>query len=170
MPSGPVARVHRHSPAPTSLVKVIPVAAGLVFRKGTLLITQRHAADHLGGLWEFPGGKCEPGESYPEALRRELREELGIEVEVLHRFETVDHAYPDRVVHLEFFVCRWLGHEPRALGCAQFRWVGAEEIRQHAFPPADATLLSRLEAETGLWSEPGTGAGGVGEREDGEGG
>jgi mutator protein MutT len=132
-------------------VKVVQVAAGLIFRQGTLLITQRHAHDHLGGLWEFPGGKCELGESYPDALHRELREELGIEVTVLERFESIDHAYPDRAVHLEFFVCRWLAREPQALGCAQFRWIQPQEFDHYPFPAADARLLERLRTATDVW-------------------
>ena len=63
-------------------MKVINVAAGLVFRTGTVLITQRHTHDHLGGLWEFPGGKCEPGETFDVALRREVREETGLDIEL----------------------------------------------------------------------------------------
>jgi len=132
-------------------VKALQVAAGLVFRNGLILITQRQAEDHLGGLWEFPGGKCETGESYPDALRRELREELGIEVAVGDRFESVDHAYPDRTVHLEFFVCRWLAHEPQALGCAQFQWIGPDALENYPFPAADARLLMRLRANRTVW-------------------
>jgi mutator protein MutT len=135
----------------TLLVRIINVAAGLVFRQGTVLITQRHADNHLGGLWEFPGGKCETGESYPDALRRELREELGVEVTVRERFACIDHNYPDRTVHLEFFVCHWRAHEPQPLGCAQFQWVGPDELDHYRFPPADAALLVRLRAARILW-------------------
>src|SRR3954468_16443849 len=73
---------------------MIEVAAGLVFRSGKLLITQRYPEAHLGGLWEFPGGKREPQESFSECLQRELMEELGIEVEVLDLVETITHEYP----------------------------------------------------------------------------
>jgi mutator protein MutT len=75
---------------------VIEVAAGLVVRDGKILITQRLAEAHLGGLWEFPGGKRERGETYPQCLRRELREELGIEVRVGELVEDVTHPYPAR--------------------------------------------------------------------------
>src|SRR5438552_8056365 len=102
----------------TPALQVIDVAAGLIFRDGKLLITQRPADAHLGGLWEFPGGKREPHESYKQCLARELREELGIEVEVGQLFETVTHEYPGKSVHLKFFLCRWKQHEPRPLGCA----------------------------------------------------
>src|SRR5688572_28642835 len=75
---------------------IIQVSAGLIFRSGQLLITQRHADAHLGGLWEFPGGKREPGESFEQCLARELKEELGIEVVVGELFESVTHAYPEK--------------------------------------------------------------------------
>jgi mutator protein MutT len=74
-------------------VKAIDVAAGLVFREGKLLITQRHPEAHLGGLWEFPGGKREPGETFERCLARELREELGIEIQVGELVESLTHAY-----------------------------------------------------------------------------
>lgn len=129
----------------------IAVAAGLVFRHGRVLVTQRRASDHLGGLWEFPGGKCESGESYPDALRRELREELDIEVEVLDRIQMVDHAYPDRFVHLEFYRCRLIAREPSPLGCAQVAWVLPGDLASYSFPPADARLLDDLRQSPWLW-------------------
>lgn len=130
----------------------IEVSAGLVFRQGRVLIAQRHPQAHLGGLWEFPGGKRHDGESFEECLARELWEELGIEVEVGERFESVTHEYPERIVHLEFFVCRWQRHEPRALGCPAFAWVRPAELARYEFPAADARLLEKLAATTSLWS------------------
>jgi len=129
----------------------VEVAAGLVFRQGRVLITQRHADDHLGGLWEFPGGKREPAESFEECLVRELREELGIEVEIGRILESLTHAYPEKTVVLKFFQCRWKEHEPRALGCPAFKWVTAEELRDHEFPAADARLLQWLQNSPELW-------------------
>lgn len=123
---------------------MIEVAAGLVFRAGKLLITQRHAGAHLGGLWEFPGGKRHPDESFETCLQRELREELGIEVAVGKLLETIEHTYPEKTVLLKFFSCDWLRYEPRALGCPDFRWITREELGQFQFPPADARLLKKL--------------------------
>ena len=136
-----------------TLMKVTDVAAGLVFREGRLLITLRHADAHLGGLWEFPGGKREPEETFEECLARELREELSIEVTVGGLLESLDHEYPDRIVHLKFFRCVWRQNEPQALGCAAFKWVTAAELNDYAFPAADARLLETLRQDARLWVE-----------------
>ena len=131
----------------------IEVSAGLVFRDGRLLITRRPEGGHLAGLWEFPGGKREVGETFEECLRRELREELGIEVEVAERVESLTHRYEERTVHLEFFLCHLREHEPRAIGCPAFAWVSQEELTGYAFPAADARLIGRLRAERRWWEE-----------------
>ena len=130
---------------------IIDVAAALVFREGKLLITQRYSDAHLGGLWEFPGGKREQNETFEACLRRELREELGIEVAVGELVESLTHAYPEKTVHLKFFRCRWEEHEPQALGCSAFRWVTAGELKDYAFPAADARLLGSLKENAGIW-------------------
>jgi mutator protein MutT len=124
--------------------EIIEVAAALVFREGKLLITQRAPDAHLGGLWEFPGGKKEKEESYQECLARELREELGIEVEIGDLFESITHQYPEKRVHLKFFRCRWRAREPEPLGCDAVAWVGPMELEGYSFPAADALLLARL--------------------------
>jgi len=133
-------------------VKFIEVAAGLVFREGKLLLTQRYAGAHLGGLWEFPGGKRELDESFEQCLHRELREELGIEVEILGVVETLTHAYAEKTVLLKFFRCRWHRYEPQPLGCPAFQWIEKEELDRYEFPAADATLLQRLRSEPWLWN------------------
>ena len=130
---------------------ITEVAAGLVFRDGRLLITQRQAGAHLGGLWEFPGGKREKPESFQACLRRELREELGIEVEVGELVETITHQYPEKTVRLKFFRCDWREHEPRNLGCPDFQWVKLEELAGYKFPAADARLLEKLKITPALW-------------------
>jgi len=122
----------------------IEVAAGLVFRDGKLLITQRPADTHLGHLWEFPGGKREPGETFEICLERELREELGTDVEVGGLIEELTHDYGTLSVYLRFYRCRWLRHEPRPLHCQALAWIDAEQLGQYAFPAADARLLTRL--------------------------
>jgi mutator protein MutT len=131
--------------------KIIEVAAGLVFRQGKLLITQRHAGVHLGGFWEFPGGKREPNESFADCVRRELHEELGIEVEVGELLDSITHTYPEKTVHLEFYRCAWQANEPQALGCPAWAWVGPEELACYKFPDADARLLKKLRHSPELW-------------------
>ena len=131
--------------------QIIDVSAALIFHKGTLLITQRHADSHLGGLWEFPGGKREKDETFEQCLVREIREELGMEIAVGELFEEITHAYEIKTVHLKFFVCEWLQGEPQTLGCAAFRWIGKDELAKYKFPPADARLLKKLAADVRLF-------------------
>ncbi len=137
----------------TPPVKIIEVAAALVFRNGKLLITQRFDDAHLGGLWEFPGGKRENGESFEECLVRELREELDFEVSVGELVESITHPYPEKTVHLRFFRCGWIAREPRPVGCRALAWVAPAELETYAFPAADARLLSMLKAQTNLWED-----------------
>ena len=129
----------------------VEVAAGLVFHDGRLLITQRPASGHLAGLWEFPGGKREPNESFEQCLHRELQEELGIEVEIHEEVESITHDYPEKRVHLRFFRCSWKRHEPQTVGCSAFRWAGATELAEYEFPAADARLVAKLCRRAGLW-------------------
>ena len=131
----------------------IEVSAGLVFRDGKLLITQRHKDSHLGGLWEFPGGKREANETFEECLVRELREELGIEVEVGELLESLTHTYPEKTVSLKFFRCRWLKNEPRPIDCSDLKWIAAAELQDYEFPEADAKLLEMLAGSPGLWTQ-----------------
>jgi mutator protein MutT len=138
-------RITHHVSAP------IEVAAALIFRCGKLLIAQRHAGAHLGGLWEFPGGKRRPDETFEECLARELREELGIEVTIGGLFETLTHQYPGKTVHLKFFRCQWKQNEPQALDCAAFKWISADELEEYTFPEADALILQRLREQAELW-------------------
>jgi mutator protein MutT len=123
---------------------VTEVSAALIFRSGKLLITRRHSDAHLGGLWEFPGGKREPDETFEQCLAREIREELGVEISVGKLFESVTHAYPEKTVRLKFFVCRLERGEPQMLGCAAFKWISAAELDNYQFPAADTKLLEKL--------------------------
>lgn len=130
----------------------IEVAAGLLFRKGRLLITQRKPGSHLGGLWEFPGGKRESGEPFEQALQRELNEELGVVVSVGELLDTVEHSYPEKRVLIRFYVCHLLEGEPKPLDCHDLRWVQQFELSQFKFPEADAHLLTRLASEDRFWT------------------
>ena len=132
-------------------MKIIEVSAGLVFRANKLLITQRHANAHLGGLWEFPGGKRETDETFKQCLARELREELGVDVVVGELVETITHAYPERTVLLKFFLCKLPTGEPQAIDCAAIKWVNREELATHDFPGADTRLIAQLLTDDKLW-------------------
>jgi mutator protein MutT len=132
-------------------VKIIEVSAALIFRDGKLLITQRHAKSHLGGLWEFPGGKREAGETFEQCLVREIREELGVEISAGKLFEEIIHDYPEKSVRLKFFICRLLSGEPLPLDCAAVKWIGRSDLATHAFPAADAQLLEKLKSPHLTW-------------------
>jgi mutator protein MutT len=121
----------------------IEVVAGVIERDGKILIARRRAGAHLGGLWEFPGGKPEPGESLEAALRREIEEELAASATVGERIETIDWCYPDKRVRLHFFRCGLRG-EPRALEGQEMAWVSPHDLRRYEFPAADAALIERL--------------------------
>jgi mutator protein MutT len=127
-------------------LKAIEVSAALIFRNGKLLIAQRHANAHLGGLWEFPGGKREAGETFEQCLVREIREELGVEISIGELFEEIAHEYPEKTVRLKFFLCKLIRGEPQLLGCAAFKWIGRSELPDYEFPAADARLLEKLRA------------------------
>jgi len=126
------------------------VAAGLVWDDhGRLLIAQRPAAGLLGGLWEFPGGKQEPGETLPECLRRELREELAIEVAVGDLFCVVRHAFTHFRITLHAFTCRHTSGEPQLIGAQATAWVTPEQLDRRAFGKADRGVIAQLRARSG---------------------
>lgn len=147
---GPAGQARPTAPASAAL----EVAAALLFRRGKLLLTRRRQEDHLGGLWEFPGGKREPGETSAECLRRELREELGIDADVLEVVARITHDYPDRRVRIEFFRAQLRRGEPRPLGCQSVAWVTPEQLASYEFPAADARLLLKLRTSPELWRQP----------------
>jgi mutator protein MutT len=118
------------------------VAAAVIEADGRYLITRR-VKGHLEGFWEFPGGKVKPGETLPQCLRREVKEELGVEISVGEKIETVTWHYPERTVVLHFFRCRHAGEITPQEGQA-FAWVAPEELERYKFPPADASIISHL--------------------------
>ena len=129
----------------------IEVAAGLIFCEGKLLIAQRPSGGHLAGLWEFPGGKCEAGETLPECLQRELFEELGIVVNVRERVMTTTHAYPEKTVRLNFFLCQLVTGKPQGMDGQALAWIKSEDLCGYTFPEADAKLLEKLGQNPDWW-------------------
>ena len=123
---------------------VIIVAAGIIHQDRHILLTKRPSNVHLADLWEFPGGKVELGESLEAALRRELREELDIEVNVIDELYTTTHHYPEKSVELHFFNCAIVSGKPRAVEVAEFRWVKPSDLHAYEFPEADRELVEKL--------------------------
>lgn len=121
----------------------VVVTAAVIERQNAFLVTRRPRGVHLEGYWEFPGGKCEPGESHAASLEREIAEELETGIVVGPEILTVSHTYPDRIIELHFFDCRLTG-EPRALLGQEMRWVPRQELGSLVFPPADDELIQRL--------------------------
>lgn len=121
------------------------VTAAVVERDGRLLVARRLEGSHMGGFWEFPGGKCEPGEPPDACLARELLEELGVVATIHEEVYRTTYAYGTRVLDLRFFRCD-LAAEPRPLLGQEIRWVPRHQLETLEFPPADAELVTRLAA------------------------
>jgi 8-oxo-dGTP diphosphatase len=122
----------------------IVVLAAIIERDAGFLLTRRLKGTHLEGLWEFPGGKCEAGESHEECLARELREELGVSATIGPELLVTEHAYPERTVRLHFRRCEIDG-EPQTLIGQQMQWVTREGLGAIEFPEADRALVDLLE-------------------------
>jgi 8-oxo-dGTP diphosphatase len=121
----------------------IVVTAAVVELDDKFLVTRRQRGAHLEGYWEFPGGKCDAGESLAACLARELREELDVDARVGDEVFTTTHAYPERSIELHFFRCELHG-EPRPQIGQEMRWVRRNELATLEFPPADAELIRIL--------------------------
>jgi len=130
-----------NSQQPTTIV--VLVAAAVVERRGRYLVTRRQAGAHLAGLWEFPGGKCETGESMTACLARELREELAVDARIGEEILTTTHTYPERRVELHFLRCEIAGAPSPQQG-QEMRWVTRAELVELELPPADAELIATL--------------------------
>ena len=127
-------------------MEAIEVVAAVIEREGKILITRRPSGAHLAGLWEFPGGKPEAGESFEQALRREIEEELGAHASVGERLDTIEWQYPDKRVRLLFFRCHLAG-DPRPREGQEMAWVDPPDLGRYEFPAADAALIKRLSGE-----------------------
>jgi len=125
----------------------IVVAAAVIERDGTFLLTRRLRGVHLEGCWEFPGGKCEEREPHAACLEREIAEELDAPVRVGQEVLAISHSYPDRTVELHFFACDLLGEARPVLG-QEMRWVRRDELAALEFPPADEELIRMLSRRT----------------------
>lgn len=122
------------------------VVAALIWEDNRFLICQRPPHKARGLLWEFAGGKVEPGETLEQALVRECREELGVTLEAGEVFMDVTHAYPDLTVHLTLLYASIREGRPRRLEHSDIRWITPAEIDEYDFCPADTEILKRLKA------------------------
>jgi mutator protein MutT len=125
----------------------IVVTAAVIERDGAYLVTRRPPGVHLAGMWEFPGGKCDGAESLEACLAREIREELGCEIDVGGELFATAHAYAERLVELHFFACTLHGQPTPVLG-QEVRWVARSALSTLEFPPADDELIARLSGRT----------------------
>ena len=122
---------------------VIVVTAAVIERDGRLLVSRRLEGTHLGGLWEFPGGKCDPGETIVSCLTRELQEELGVSSTIGDEILVTEHAYPERTVRLHFHHATIVG-DPQPLIGQELRWITRADLGTLPFPEADSELILRL--------------------------
>ncbi len=129
---------------PIQELPLVVVAAGIICQKGKILLTRRRHDVYQGGLWEFPGGKQEEGESIENCLRRELKEEIDIEVTHLKPLCTLHYRYPEQVVELHFFTCAILAGIPKILECLELAWVPKHQLPLYEFPPADFPVIEKI--------------------------
>ncbi|HET8732303.1 MAG TPA: (deoxy)nucleoside triphosphate pyrophosphohydrolase [Anaeromyxobacteraceae bacterium] len=131
-------------------MKLVQVVAAVIRRDGRILVTRRHGHAERGGQWEFPGGKIEPGEAEPEALVREIREELDCDVEVGALLARTSHRYPDLEVELAFYGATLApGVEPRLVGAAAMEWAEPSRLATYDFCEADLPVLPVLAGADG---------------------
>jgi A/G-specific adenine glycosylase len=123
------------------------IAVGVIWHENRVLIQQRPEEGLLGNLWEFPGGKQEPGETLQETVRREIEEELGIEVLVRESIAVVKHAYTHFKITLHAYHCQYQSGVPQPKACQAWHWVSPDELGQYAFPKANKTVLETMLAE-----------------------
>lgn len=125
------------------------VTAGIIWLNGRFLITLRPLRGLLGGLWEFPGGKKEGGESLEECLKREIQEELGIQIQIDDYLVSVKHGYTHFKITLHVFQCRYLSGTLHPAECDAFRWIIVDDLDSYAFPAADRKVIQLLKERSG---------------------
>lgn len=125
-------------------MKTINVVAAVIMKEGKVFATQRGYGEFKDG-WEFPGGKVEAGESPEEALRREIREELEVEVNVGELIDTIEYDYPAFHLSMKCYACTIAGGSPHLLEHEAARWLSADQLDSVAWLPADITLIPKIE-------------------------
>ena len=128
-------------------MREIEVGCAIVEKDGKILIAQRKPGSFLGGFWEFPGGKREKDESMEDCLVREIREELGIAIRPREFLRSDRYQYPEKIIHLYFYLCDWISGIPQKIDCLDFRWIFPEELRNFSFPVGDENMINELIAK-----------------------
>ena len=130
--------------SPLKTHKQIGVAV-ITNAEGKILIDRRKAEGEMGGLWEFPGGKIEQGETVEECIKREIKEELNIEISVGDRLTTIIHDYQSFKVTLYVHFCQYIGGNPQPIECEEIHWVDISIMDRYQFPQANAKIISFLQ-------------------------
>lgn len=128
------------------MTKTVDVAIAVIFDAAgeKILVCKRKADTVLGGYWEFPGGKRDGAETMADCARREVREEVGIEVAVLGGLPVIEHSYPHAYVRLHPFICKHTGGTPQAIAVATLTWTGPNELGEYQFPPPNVGLVREV--------------------------
>jgi mutator protein MutT len=137
-------------------MRQIDVAIAIILRPtdGRVLVCQRKSGDTFGGFWEFPGGKQEPGETIEQCLSRELREEICVSAKIIHRFRSIEHAYPQSLVRLHPFLCHHENGDVQLIECQDARWIEVADLRTYQFPPANEVLIEEIIAHVPTAATP----------------
>ncbi len=134
--------------------KIIPyqeIGIGIIFNQdGELLIDQRLETSSMGGLWEFPGGKKEPGEYIEDTIKREISEELGIEIKVREKLLSFDHSFTHKKLNFTVHLCEWISGEPQNLACQKFLWIKPNKLFDFPFPAANTKIINALHKHLGI--------------------
>ena len=123
---------------------VIPCGVALVRRGREYLIAQRKRSDTFGLFWEFPGGKKNPDETFEECVAREIKEEVGIDIEVGEKFMELKRRYNQKTIWLHFYLCTYVSGEARPLDCEKIMWETLEGLKSYQFPPANDRVIRKL--------------------------
>ena len=123
---------------------MIPCGVALIRRGREFLISQRCKDDTFGSFWEFPGGRREQNESFEDCVIREVKEEIGIEIQVVKKFTDMKKVYKERIIWLNFYLCSYISGDPRPIECQKVRWVDVSELSNYKFPPANEKVIANL--------------------------
>ena len=123
---------------------MLVVAAAIILNEDKVLIAQREEGSNMEFKWEFPGGKLEVNETPEQCLKREIREELDIEIEPVEIYKAVRHKYKDKDILLLAYICKYVKGEGQTLECNDFKWIHKDQLGEYEYTPADVTIVEKL--------------------------